>query len=137
MLESAHQQNFESSSDRSFGLVFATFFLIVAVFPLWHGHDIRLWSLGLAVIFLFLALAYPKILMPLNRLWTRFGMLLHRIVSPIALGVIFYGVATPTGLLMRLSGKDPLRLRIDKASSSYWIERCPPGPAPNNFKLPF
>lgn len=127
----------EASSDRSFGLVFTAFFLVVALLPLLHGHGVRLWALGLAGVFLILALVTPKLLAPLNRLWTRFGMLLHQIVSPVALAVLFYGVVTPTGLLMRLAGKDPLRLRLDKSANSYWIERRPPGPAPDSLKFPF
>lgn len=127
----------EGSSSRSFGLVFTIFFLVVALLPLLRGHGMRLWALGLAGVFLILALATPKLLAPLNRLWTRFGMLLHQIVSPVALGVLFYGVVTPTGLLMRLAGKDPLRLRLDKSANSYWIERRPPGPAPESLKQPF
>lgn len=126
-----------SSTDRNFGLVFAVFFLIVALSPLLHGNALRLWALGLAGVFLVLALAIPKLLSPLNRLWTHFGMLLHRIVSPVALAVLFYGVVTPTGLLMRLFGKDPLRLRLDKSTSSYWIQRSPSEPTPESLKLPF
>lgn len=137
MLEPHRPQKIENSSNRSFGLVFAAFFLIVALLPLLHGHDVRLWALGLAGTFLLLAFAAPELLAPLNRLWTRFGILLHHIVSPIALGVMFYGVVTPTGLIMRLVGKDSLRLHMDKSASSYWIERLPPGPAPDSLKLPF
>lgn len=132
-----HNTGIESSSDRNFGLVFAVFFLIVASLPLLHGNGLRLWALGLAGVFLVLALAIPKILSPLNRLWTRFGMLLHRIVSPLALGILFYGVVMPTGLLMRLFGKDLLRLRLDKSANSYWIQRSPSGPTPESLKLPF
>lgn len=134
---SHHLAGTQGSSDRSFGLVFTTFFLVVALLPLLHGHDMRLWALGLAGAFLILALATPKMLAPLNRLWARFGMLLHRIVSPVALGVLFYGVVTPTGLLMRLFGKDTLHLRLDKSAKSYWIKRRPPGPTPESLKLPF
>lgn len=134
----AHDDNtIKGSSDRSFGLVFATFFLIVALLPLLLGHDVKLWALGVAGLFLILALVAPKLLAPFNRFWTRFGILLHRIVSPVALGVLFYGVVMPTGLLMRLVGKDPLHLRLDKSANSYWIERRPPGPVPESLKLPF
>lgn len=125
------------SSDRNFGLVFAVFLLIVALLPLLHGNTLRLWALGLAGVFLLLALTVPKLLAPFSRLWMRFGMLLHRIVSPVALAVLFYGVVTPTGLLMRLFGKDPLRLRLDKSISSYWIQRSPSEPTPESLKLPF
>lgn len=126
-----------SSTDRSFGLVFAVFFLMLALWPLLHQHEMRLWALVIAAIFLLLALAIPKLLAPLNRMWTSFGMLLHRIVSPLALGILFYGVVMPTGLLMRLFGKDLLRLRLDKSANSYWIQRSPSGPTPESLKLPF
>lgn len=134
---SLHIASPETSSDRSFGLVFAAFFLAVALLPLLRKHDLRLWALELASVFLILALVAPKLLEPLNRLWTRFGMLLHKIVSPVALSVLYYGVVMPTGLLMQLVGKNPLRLRLDKSANSYWIERRPPSPAPDSLKFPF
>jgi len=96
-----------------------------------------LWSIAAAAAFALLALAVPRALAPLNRAWTAFGDLLHRIVSPVALGILYYGVVTPTGLLMRLAGKDPLRLRFDPAARSYWIERRPPGPPPESLKDQF
>ena len=123
----------ESSSNRSFGLVFTGFFLIVGLLPLLYGHSLRIWALALAGVFLVTALAAPSLLAPLNRLWTKLGLLLHRIVSPIALGILFFGVVTPTGLLMRLLGHDPLRLRLDKTATTYWIVRNPPGPAPESL----
>ena len=125
------------SSDRAFGLVFAAFFTIVALLPLWSGRPVRMWSIVAAAAFALLALAVPRVLAPLNRVWTAFGDLLHRIVSPVALGILYYGVVTPTGLLMRLAGKDPLRLRFDPAARSYWIERRPPGPPPESLKDQF
>jgi len=125
------------SSDRTFGLVFAAFFLVIGLLPLLHGHVLRIWALLLAVAFLVVAMISPVILSPLNRLWTRFGLLLHSIVSPFALAILFYGVVTPTGLLMRLFGKDTLRLRPDKNAASYWIERTPPGPEPDSLKNQF
>lgn len=128
-----HDQAPQSSSDRSFGLVFAAFFLIIALIPLLHGNGARLWAIGLSLICGVIALVIPNILAPLNRIWTRLGLLMHRIVNPIALGIIFFGVVTPIGLLMRLFDKDPLRLRLDKAATSYWIVRTPPGPAPDSF----
>jgi hypothetical protein len=83
------------------------------------------------------ALLWPAVLAPLNRIWTRFGLLLHRIVSPVVLGVMFFGVVTPMGLVMRALGKDPLRLRFDPAARTYWIERRPPGPAPDTLNNQF
>lgn len=134
---SHHLPSPELSSDRSFGLVFTAFFLIIGLWPLLHDMSVRPWALGAAGIFFFTALATPKLLAPFNHLWTYFGMLLHRIVSPIALAVLFYGVVAPTGLLMRFLGKDPLHLRMNKSAISYWIERRPPGPTSESFKQPF
>lgn len=127
----------QGSSDRSFGLVFSVFFVVVGLLPLLGGHSIRLWSLGLSGAFLLLALFIPSVLAPANRVWTKFGMLLHSIVSPIALGILFFAVVTPTGFVMRLFGKDPLRLRFDPSPRSYWILRTPPGPDADSLKNQF
>jgi hypothetical protein len=127
----------QGSSNRSFGLVFAVVFALIGLVPLVFGGVVRLWAIMLAGAFLLAALAFPRVLAPFNRLWMRFGLLLHRIVSPVVLGIMFFGVITPIGLVMRLLGKDPLRLHLDKAAGSYWIERTPPGPAPETFKDQF
>ena len=129
--------NADSASERSFGLVFAAFFLIVASLPLLQGHGLRLWAIGIGMAFGIAALAFPAILVPFNCMWARFGMLLHGIVSPVALAVLFYGVVTPTGLIMRLLGKDLLRLRFDRDAASYWIKRSPPGPDAESLKNQF
>ena len=131
------KEDVQGSSNRSFGLVFAVVFAIVGIFPFAFGGAIRLWSLAVAALFLVLALAAPAILAPLNRLWLKFGLLLHRVVNPVVLGIMFFAVITPTGLLMRLFGKDPLRLKFDKSVKSYWITREPPGPAPESLKDQF
>ncbi len=125
------------SSDRSFGLVFSGFFLIFGLLPLWQGNALRSWALVASVAFLVLALLAPSVLGPFNRIWTKFGLLLHRIVSPVALGILFFCVVTPTGLLLRLSGRDLLRLRFDKTVASYWIARVPPGPSAESLKNQF
>jgi hypothetical protein len=127
----------KTSSNRNFGLVFAAFFALVAAVGLWHGTARWPIWLGLACAFLLLAFIAPRLLAPLNWLWTKFGLLLHRIVSPIFLTVLFYGCIVPVGFLMRLSGKDPLRLKYEPAAKSYWITRTPPGPAPESFKQQF
>jgi hypothetical protein len=121
------------SSNRSFGVVFAVVFALIGLLPLFHGGAVRLWSLGVAAIFAALAFAAPQVLAPLNRLWLKLGLLLHKIVNPIVLGIMFYVVVTPTGLIMRLLGKDLLRLKRDPAAASYWIERTPPGPKPESL----
>ena len=125
------------SSERSFGIVFTVVFALIALFPLLHGAPPRLWSLAVAAAFLLAALAFPGVLAPLNRLWFRFGLLLHKIVSPVAMGIIFFGAILPMGLLMRALGKRPLRLEFDPAVKSYWIPREPPGPDPKTMSDPF
>ena len=132
-----HNVQIQGSSDRSFGFVFAAVFLIVALYPLLHAQGIRIWATAVSGIFLLLAALVPHVLAPANRVWTKFGLLLHNIFSPIALGILFFLVVTPTGLLMRLFGKDPLRLHFDPAADSYWIKRDPPGPAADSLKNQF
>lgn len=131
------QEQVQGSSDRSFGIVFAVVFALIGLFPLLFGRGVRLWSLAVACGFLVVAFAVPSLLAPFNRLWLRFGLLLHKIVSPIALGIMFFGVITPIGVLMRALGKDPLRLKFERDASSYWIDRTPPGPTPESLKDQF
>ena len=109
------------SSNRSFGLVFFVVFLIVALWPLKSGEDLRLWSLTLSIIFLILGIFNSKLLTPLNKLWIKFGMFLGLIVSPIVMGIVFFSVVTPIGFFMRIMGKDLLRLKSKK--NTYWIDR--------------
>lgn len=125
------------SSDRSFGIVFTVVFAIVGLLPLLAGRDPRLWALVVAGLFLVLAFFWPSVLAPFNRLWFKFGLLLHRIVSPIILGFLFFIVVAPTGVLMRLFGKRPLQLDLEPEARSYWIPRQPPGPAPETMKHQF
>jgi saxitoxin biosynthesis operon SxtJ-like protein len=124
-------------SNRSFGFVFAVVFVIIGFLPLIGGKGVLIWSLATGAAFAIVALAIPAVLAPLNRLWLKFGLLLHRIVSPIVLGFLFFIVITPMGVAMRLFGKDPLRLRLDRSTKTYWIERVPPGPAPETLKDQF
>jgi hypothetical protein len=133
------KETVQGSSDRSFGFVMAGFFGLVALFPLLHGplSSIRWWALVVAAAFLASALLWAAPLRPLNRAWLKLGLLLSRIVSPIVMMVLFYATVTPVGVLMRWTGKDPLRLRRDAAAASYWIPREPPGPAPDSMKQQF
>jgi hypothetical protein len=124
----ARAETTESSSDRSFGFVFAGFFALLAAYDAWHASGRWPFYLAIAGVFLLIALVRPQVLAPLNRLWTRLGLLLGRIVSPLMLGFIFYVVMTPIGLVMRLLRKDTLRLRGESGAGSYWIVREPPGP---------
>ena len=113
------------SSNRSFGIVFFIFFLIVSLWPLINSENIRLSFLAISIIFLTLGLVNSKILTPLNNLWFKFGLFLGKIVSPIVMGIVFFFVVTPTGILMRLIGKDILSIKKNN-SKSYWIEKSGP-----------
>lgn len=126
----------ETSSDRSFGLVFAGFFALLAAYHAWQHRG--LWPLWIAIaaVFLVVALWRPQVLAPLNRVWTKLGLFLGMIVSPVVLGLMFFLVMTPIGMLMRLFGKDPLRLRGDPGES-YWIVRDPPGPPGESMRDQF
>ena len=113
------------SSNRSFGIVFFVVFLLIALYPLTHGGEIRIWSLIISIIFLILGLLNSKILAPLNKIWFKFGILLGKIISPLIMGIIFFLVVTPIGFIMRLLGKDVLNLKFNK-NKSYWIEKDGP-----------
>jgi hypothetical protein len=133
----SRDQQVEGSSDRSFGLVFAVVFLVLACWPLFHGETPRWWALGIAVVFVVIAILKPVLLGGLNRQWLKFGLLLGKVVSPVALGILFYCVVAPIGVLVRLTGKDPLRLKLDSGADSYWISRKPPGPPPDSMTNQF
>ena len=113
------------SSNRSFGIVFFVVFLLIALYPLTYGGEIRIWSVITSLIFLVSGLLNSKILTPLNKLWFKFGILLGKIISPVIMGIIFFLVVTPIGLIMRLLRKDVLNLRYNK-NKSYWIEKGGP-----------
>jgi len=124
-------------SDRSFGFVFAVFFLLIGVFPLIRLAQPHLWALVLAAILAVVSMAVPAWLHPFNRLWFRFGLLLHRVVTPLVMGALFLIAVVPTGLIMRALRKDLLRLRFDPSAGSYWVVRQPPGPAADSFSNQF
>ncbi len=118
----------KQGSDKSFGFVFAAVFALIGLWPLIKGGELRLWALVLAALFLAVSFIRPSLLKPLNRVWFLFGLLLHKIVSPLIMGLLFFLTVTPTALIMRALGKDVLRLKRDPNASSYWIVRNPPGP---------
>ena len=127
----------ESGSNRSFGIVFAVVFLIVGLLPLIDGGLLRWWAVIITAVLAVVALAAPQLLAPFNRLWFLFGLKLHKIVSPIIMALLFYLTVTPTALIMLIVGKRPLPLLFDKSTTSYWIKRDPPGPAPQTMKRQF
>ena len=112
-------------SNRSFGIVFFVVFLLIAIYPLLKGSDLRFWSLIISFIFLVLGLTKSNLLTPLNKLWFKFGLFLGKIISPLIMGFIFFAVVTPIGIIMRLLGKDLLNLKYNK-KKSYWIEKTGP-----------
>jgi len=110
------------SSNRSFGIVFFIVFLIIGFWPLLDMSTYRLWAIIIAFIFLILGFINSKLLTPLNILWFKFGLFLGKIVSPLVMGIIFFFVVTPTGLLMKIFRKDLLNLKYNN-KNSYWIEK--------------
>ena len=119
------KQEIKISSNRSFGIVFFVLFMLIALYPLIYSGEIRIWSAIISLILLVLGLINSKILAPLNKLWFKFGIFLGKIISPIIMGIIFFLVVTPIGLIMRLIGKDVLNLKYSD-NKSYWIEKTGP-----------
>ncbi len=114
------------SSNRSFGIVFFIVFLLIALYPLIYGGEIRIWSAIISLIFLPLGLLDSKILSPLNKIWFKIGIFLGKIISPLIMGIIFFLVVTPIGFIMRMLGKDILNLKYNNKNKSYWIEKKGP-----------
>lgn len=128
---------FTAGSDRAFGLVFFAVFVIIGTWPLVSDGKPRFWSLGIAATFLMVALFRPRWLSFLNRLWFLFGQLLHKIVTPVVMAILFFLVVTPTGIAMRLLRKDHLRRRLDPQAKTYWIERDASGAGPESMRNQF
>lgn len=126
-----------ASSNRSFGLVFAGVFLVIAFWPaLRHGESVRWWAALVGLAFGGLGLFKEEALAPLNRLWFKLGLAMHAVMSPLIMGLLFYGAVLPVGLALKAFGKDILRLR-PTSESTYWIVRDPPGPAKDSMKQQF
>ena len=109
-------------SNRNFGVVFFVVFLLIGLWPILKGNEIRIWSIVISLIFLILGILNSKILTPFNKVWFRFGIFLGNFISPIIMGIVFFLVVTPTGLIMKLFRKDLINLRKNN-SSTYWIEK--------------
>ena len=116
----------EQSSEISFGIVFSIVFLIVALYPLSNSEGLRIWALVASIIFFFLTFIAPKALVFPNKLWFKFGLLLGFIVAPIVMAFVYFVTVLPTGIIMRLLGKDLLKQKLDTNAKSYWIERKEP-----------
>ena len=141
MTQSTHEsfvreEGSSPGSDRTFGLVMAAALALLALLNAWHRGRLWPWEAMIAALFLLAAWLAPAALHPLNRLWMKLGLVLHKIVNPIVMGLLFYGTIWPTGLVMRLRGADLLRLKREPSSDSYWIVRDP-GPAPETMRDQF
>ena len=134
MTEISRHVSTEQSSEKSFGVVFSIVFLIVALYPLINSKGLHIWALVVSIIFFLLAFLAPKILVLPNKLWFKFGLLIGSIVAPIVMAFVYFVTVLPTGLIMRLLGKDLLKQKLDKNAKSYWIERKEPmGSMKNQF----
>ena len=109
-------------SNRNFGIVFSIVFLIIAIWPILNQNEIRIWSIIISLIFLILGLINSKFLSPLNKAWFKFGLILGSLIAPIVMGIVFFLVVTPTGLIMKALGKDLLGLKRNK-NNTYWLEK--------------
>jgi hypothetical protein len=121
-------------SNRSFGIVFVVFFALLGTRYWWHRSGVYPYFFGVSLLVGATTLLKPSLLTPFNRAWLKLGEILHRVVNPVVLGIMFFGVITPWGVIMRFLGKrDAMRRKYDANASSYWIARDPPGPAPDSF----
>ncbi len=116
------QTKIKLPTNKNFGIVFSIVFLIISLWPLLSQNEIRIWSLIISVIFFILGIFNSKLLLPLNKIWFKFGMFLGNFIAPIVMGIVFFLVVTPTALIMRLLGKDLLNLKKNN-KNSYWIEK--------------
>jgi hypothetical protein len=123
------------ASPRSFGLTLGVLFALYAVWPLWHGRPIRIWAVALSTGLLVSGAFAPRVLGPAARAWQKLGLLLHRIVNPIVMGILFYGAVTPFGVVMRWRRSDwAKRFRKDPEAATYWLARSdPPGSMMRQF----
>lgn len=133
---SSHRK-IKPGSNRSFGITFAVVFGVIALWPLWSGGNVRVWAGVPALAFAAIAFAAPRLLAPLNRCWFLLGQALHHVVNPVLMALIYFGSVVPTGLVVKLLGKDLLHLRRDPEAASYWTLREPPGPAPGSMSKQF
>jgi hypothetical protein len=137
MSDHTSKTDVEMGSERSFGIVFAVVFGIIGAWPLLGGGDIRIWAMAIAAGFLLTAFLRPSVLKPLNKIWFAFGMLLHKIISPIVMGILFFLTVTPIAMLLKLFGKDPLTKKFDPDMDSYWIKIDPAKAAANSMRNQF
>lgn len=112
--------NSQIGSNKSFGVIFCIFFLLISLWPLLSDGEIRIWALILSLIFIILVLLKSYLLTPLNRIWANFGIFLGNFISSIVMGIVFFVIVTPTGFLMRFFSKDFMNLKKNN-NKSYWL----------------
>jgi hypothetical protein len=135
--ENQSHADIKVGSARSFAIVFCLAFAVIGLLPLIGGDPMRIWALAVSAVFLFFTFFYTEVLQPLNVLWFRLGMLLSRIVNPLIMFLIYAVAIVPFGIAARVFGKDLLKLKMDPNVKSYWVDREPPGPAPESIKQQF
>ncbi len=136
----SREDKIEVGSEKSFAIVFAIVFALIAAIKTYSTSGASTWIYVFcagSLCFLVIAFTKPAIVRPLNILWFRFGLLLHAVINPLVMGLLFFVTVTPVGLIMRVCGKRPLNLKLDAESKSYWIHREPPGPESGSFKNQF
>ena len=116
------QPKIKLPTNRNFGIVFSIVFLIISLWPLLSQNEIRIWSLTISGIFFILGIFNSKLLLPLNKIWLKFGIFLGNFIAPIVMGIVFFLVVTPTGLIMKLFRKDLLNLKKNK-KETYWLDK--------------
>ena len=131
------RQEIRGGSDRSFGVVMGVFFLLAGMWPVLARHAMRRWAIAAGALVIATAIVHPAFLRPFNRAWTKVGFWIGRVTTPLITGVLFFFAVTPTALLLRLFRRDPLRLHFKPGVETYWIERKPPGPAPETMRNQF
>lgn len=113
----------ERSNERSFGIVFTIFFVILSIYPIINKETINVFFLVISIIFFMITIIRPQLFYFLNKIWFKFGILLGKIVSPLVMGIIFYLTVTPTGIIMRLLGKDLLKKKLEIKEKTYWVKK--------------
>ena len=131
------KQDIQIGSNKSFGIVFAVVFFVIALWPLMDEGNFRVWALVTGIILFLISFIYPSIYKPFNYIWFKFGLLLGKIVTPLVMGFLYFFTITPTALIMRTLKKRPLDLEFDDSLDSYWKYRDPPGPSSESMKNQF
>ena len=130
-------EDVKMSSERGFGVVFTIVFVIIAAFPILNGEPLRIWAILIAIIFAALTLFAPTVLRPFNRVWFKFGVILHGIMSPLIMGIIFFGAVLPTALVLRCLKHKLLQTNFEEKSVTYWITREQAENPADNMKRQF